>query len=370
MKIVLIGPLPNPVNGCSLANQTFLEYLKKENKFKVNTINTNIDPNIQGEQGQFGWFKLFGFIKVYLEIYKIINSQSVYMTPGQSFLGILKYAPFILLAWILNKPIIMHLHGNFLGTQYQLLKGIKKKIFKFLVSRSSAGIVLSNSLIKNFYGLLALEKVFIVENFANKELIADVVIRKDTAKIKLLWLSNLMKEKGILDFLDALIVLKNKGIEFEVKLAGKIEEGLGTIIQQKINQLGSHVEYLGIVYGTEKKALLCESNVFVFPTYYTMEGQPIALIEAMATGNVIVTTNHAGIPDIVRAENGYLVQPKDVTGLVNQLEVISQNLVQEIDKFSQHNQDYVKHNFTEDAFGKKIMYIILNISNPNHKYDH
>lgn len=367
LKVLLIGPLPNPVNGCSLANQTFLEYLKKQNNFQVDTINTNTDPNIQGVQGQFSWVKLFSFLKVYVEIYKIITAQSVYMTPGQSFFGILKYTPFILLAWILNKPIIMHLHGNFLGTQYQLLKGVKKKIFKFLVSRSSAGIVLSDSLKQNFAGLLAVEKVFIVENFANNELISDTIIQKNTTQLNLLWLSNLMEEKGILDFLDALIVLKNKGVEFEVKLAGKIEEGLDTTIQQKISKLGSCVEYLGTVYGAQKKDLLIKSNVFVFPTYYTMEGQPIALIEAMATGNVIVTTNHAGIPDIVGSENGYLLQPRDIAGLANQLEVISKNLAQEIEKFSEHNQVYVKHHFTEDAFGQKIMQIILNISSPSHK---
>lgn len=364
LKVLLIGPLPNPVNGCSLANQTFLEYLKKQAIVQVTTINTNTDPNIQGVQGRFGWAKFFSFIKVYFEIYKIINVQSVYMTPGQSFWGVLKYAPFILLSWILNKPIIMHIHGNFLGTQYRLLKGVRKKIFKFLVSRSSAGIVLSDSLKDNFSELLAIEKIHIVENFANNELILDAVIQKGTSKLQLLWLSNLMEEKGILDFLDALILLKNKGVNFEVKLAGKIEEGLETTIQQKIKQLDNHVDYLGTVYGVEKKDLLLESNVFVFPTYYTMEGQPIALIEAMATGNVIVTTNHAGIPDIVGSENGYLLQPRDVAGLVNQLEIISQNLAQEIEKFSEHNQVYVKHHFTEDAFGQKIMQIILNISNP------
>lgn len=367
LKILLIGPFPDPINGCSLANQTFLQYLKKQDTVQVATINTNTDPNIQGVQGQFNWVKLFSFIKVYLKLFKILTAKIVYITPGQSFWGILKYAPFILLAWLLRKPIIMHIHGNYLGTQYQLLSGIKKNFFKFLVSRSSAGIVLSRSLHDNFNGLLTKDKIYTVENFANDELISSEVIRKNSDQLKLLWLSNLMEEKGILDFLDTLILLKNRNVPFEVKLAGKIEDGLDAMIQQKSTQLGNSVEYLGTVYGVQKKELLQESNVFVFPTYYTMEGQPIALIEAMATGNVIVTTNHAGIPDIVGTENGYLLQSRDITGLVNQLEYISKNLLQEIDKFSEHNQSYVKHNFTEKAFGQKIMQIILNISNPNNK---
>ena len=112
LKILLIGPFPDPVNGCSLANQTFLEYLEKQDQLNVYTINTNTDPNIQGIQGSFGWIKLFSFMRVYFEIYKIFIVKSVYLTPGQSFFGVLKYAPFILLAWLLRKPIIMHIHGN------------------------------------------------------------------------------------------------------------------------------------------------------------------------------------------------------------------------------------------------------------------
>jgi len=364
LKVLLIGPLPNPVNGCSLANQTFLDYLKNQEKAQTSTINTNTDPNIQGVQGQFGWKKLFSFLKVYFEIYKIFTYRQIYITPGQSFLGILKYAPFILLAWILNKPLILHLHGNFLGTQYRLLNGVKKKIFKFLVSRSSAGIVLSNSLRDNFKYLLSQDKIYIVENFANNELISHEIVEKNKLQLKLLWLSNLMEEKGILDFLDALIILKSRGVEFHVKLAGKIEEGLEQKIHQKLDMIGDSAEYLGIVYGRQKKDELLAANVFVFPTYYTMEGQPISLIEAMATGNIIITTDHAGIPDIVNSDNGYLLQPRDVIGLANQLESISQNLDQNVEKFSQHNQVYVKHNFTEEAFGEKIMAIMLQISNP------
>lgn len=364
LKILLIGPFPDPVNGCSLANQTFLEYLEKQDQLNVYTINTNTDPNIQGIQGSFGWIKLFSFMRVYFEIYKIFIVKSVYLTPGQSFFGVLKYAPFILLAWLLRKPIIMHIHGNYLGTQYQLLNGIKKKVFKFLVSRSSAGIVLSNSLQDNFNEILTEDKIYIVENFANNELIENTIIQKDNSRLKLLWLSNLMKEKGILDFLDSLILLKNRKISFEVKLAGKIEEGLEQKVHEKLNEIGESAEYLGVVSGNHKKNQLLFANVFVFPTYYTMEGQPISLIEAMATGNIIVTTDHAGIPDIVGSENGYLLKPRDIVALTNQLENIANNLPKNIEKFSEFNQVYVKNNFTEEAFGKKLMDIILNVSHP------
>jgi len=360
VKIGLIGPLPDPINGCSLANQTFLKYLVNHS-YDVKTINTNIDVDIQGVQGEFSWSKLIKFIKVYLEILKVFGVDIIYMTPGQSFWGIIKYAPFIILGSLLNKPIVMHIHGNYLGTQYKILKGWKKNIFKFLISKATAGIVLSKSLKDNFKDLLNDEKIFIVENFANNELVSQSVLEKNINSLEILWLSNLMNEKGILDFFHALIILKQKNILFHAKIAGKIEEGLDSAIYSKLDELGDCVEYVGIVKGQEKIDLLKRANLFIFPTYYTMEGQPIALIEAMATGNIIITTYHAGIPDIINSTNGYLISPQDPDLLSKKIEFVSQNLHAEMKRISIHNQIYVKEKFTEQVFAEKILNVINNV---------
>lgn len=47
-----------------------------------------------------------------------------------------------------------------------------------------------------------------------------------------------------------------------------------------------------------KLDLFVESHVFVLPTYYLFEGQPIGIIEAYAAGCVVVTTRHSNICDI------------------------------------------------------------------------
>ena len=55
---------------------------------------------------------------------------------------------------------------------------------------------------------------------------------------------------------------------------------------------------------------LCD--VFVLLTRYPNEGQPISILEAMGNGMVVITTDHAGIPDIVEdGVNGFLCRSKD-----------------------------------------------------------
>lgn len=365
MKIVIIGPFPKPINGCSLANEILVKQLRFNKNISVNTINTNTE-NISSENvGHFSFKKVFSFLKVYKKVSSIKKADVIYTTPGQTFFGVAKYIPFYLFCFLYKKPYIIHIHGNHLGNEYKSLKGFKKWFFSYFIKRASAGIVLSNSLRNNFEGLLNQDKVFVVENFAQDELTQRLEINKSNNKLQLLYLSNLMEEKGILDFLDSLLLLKKENIDFTADIAGKIEDESQVKINNKLVELGDLVKYHGVVFGKNKIDLLQKSNVFVLPTYYKMEGQPIALIEAMATGNIIVTTNFSGIPDIISEENGYFIQPKNPQSIFDILVNIDKNLEQQIDKYSNWNIKYVIANFTEAQFAHKILNIIDQIKKNN-----
>ncbi|MCD8291107.1 MAG: glycosyltransferase [Prevotella sp.] len=71
------------------------------------------------------------------------------------------------------------------------------------------------------------------------------------------------------------------------------------------------ITYHGLVSGAEKKDLLKQCNIFVLLTRYPKEGQPISILEAMGNAMVVITTNHAGIPDIVANETNGLVMNKN-----------------------------------------------------------
>ena len=135
MNILLIGPLPDPVTGESMANRTFLNYLRKNN-IQYTSINSTGYKDIQSSHGKFAFSKLLQFMKVYQNTPKIIGHKGViYITIGQTFFGVVKYAPFIIMAVLLKKPYYLHLHGNYLGYTFLSLSGVKKKMFKWLISQ-------------------------------------------------------------------------------------------------------------------------------------------------------------------------------------------------------------------------------------------
>lgn len=355
-SILIIGSFPPPISGVSLANKVISEGLQVTKKWKVSIVNSEYSQSIGVEHGRFSLRKL-SFMKTYFFSYKVFSSRIIYIAIGQSFFGVMKYAPFILMAKFLRKKLVFHLHGGHLLNEYNVLSGYKKKLFYFLLSKMNFGIVLSKSLRVNFTAFVDTSKIFELPNFYEKYLKLtpnDIVKLKCYDEIKIIFLSNLIEEKGINLLLEAVKELYNKGVSVKIKIAGNLVSN---------NDLSSYfgkygIEYVGVVNGEEKKNFLLWGNVFCLPTFYKMEGQPISIIEAMATGNLIVTTKHAGILDICSQDNALFCEKNNLEGLVSVIEYLSNN-IEELERKGVFNYNYAKDFFSEDNFINNANNILL-----------
>jgi len=353
-KVLIVGPLPYPVSGVSLANLIVKQLLENEKGFSVKEINTSYNK-FEESLGKFSIKKSIHFVLINLKAFNVFGSDIVYITPGQTFFGVIKYTLFILIAFLTKKQLVIHIHGDYLHKEYQQLKGVKKLFFKFLLSKASKGIVLSESLIRNMSPFIPKENIYILKNFA-EDFLMDNNIEKDYSSLKIVFLSNLMKEKGINDLLESLEMLEKNNIQYEARIAGNIDIVNKDSVNKKINSL-VNAKYLGIVSGKEKLDLLHWSNVFVLPTYYSMEGQPISIIEAMASGNVIVTTKHAGIPDIVKnLQNGFFVEKRNPKSIYESFINIINNV--DMESMANYNRSYFLENFTLESFKNKLIKIL------------
>lgn len=89
---------------------------------------------------------------------------------------------------------------------------------------------------------------------------------------------------------------------------------------------GKFVNYLGRKYGEEKEAVFHESDIFVFPSFYSNECFPLVLLEAMQFGIPIITTKEGAIPDLViEGVNGYLIDSADPVTLANKISTLLQS---------------------------------------------
>ena len=129
-----------------------------------------------------------------------------------------------------------------------------------------------------------------------------------------LLIARLIKAKGILEFAKAAeSVLKNyENVSF--KVAGWIETGVDSIPQEVLDSWDQNrsVEFLGPL--EDVRSAISDASVYVLPSY--REGTPRTVLEAMAMGRAIITTDVPGCREtVIDGHNGYLVPPRDSKAL-------------------------------------------------------
>jgi len=304
-KICFIAQFPPPVHGLSKAVDTlYNSELALEFDFEKIDITDNK--------------------KIIWNLWKIGRSKAdlFYFTISQTKGGNLRDIVILKLLELQNKKCLIHLHGGYYRTLVDNdLKAWQRKANYTAVSKLRGAIVLGKSLRWMFEGMLSNDRIYIVPNCVDDEyFMSDIDFKKkmDMLSFKtvkhILYLSNFIRNKGYPE------VLQMAKIEKERCKAGEKKkyhfDFAGNFFEKKERKfffeyikkyhLYDYITYHGVVIGAKKQELLKNADIFALPTRYPKEGQPISILEAMGNGVVVLTTDHAGIPDLVNEDNGII----------------------------------------------------------------
>jgi lipopolysaccharide/colanic/teichoic acid biosynthesis glycosyltransferase len=134
-------------------------------------------------------------------------------------------------------------------------------------------------------------------------------------------IARLMRDKGLIEYVEAARALKARYPEARFRLLGRLDTENPTGVPEA--DLAGWIAAGLIEYQPETRDVrpwLAESSVFVLPSFYR-EGLPRTLLEALATGRALVTTDMPGCREpVLVGENGYLVPPRDAAALAAALE--------------------------------------------------
>ena len=188
--------------GPSIATQIILNS-RFVSEFKVIHIDT-ADRRPLNNLGKLDVINIYLALKHYfLLLLKLlfVNVDLVYIPISQTTIGFLRDLPFVLLAKLFRKKVVLHLRGGYFGEFYNLSNGVIKYIIQKTLKRVNRMIVLGNSLKILFDGLIDEDKLSVVPNGLN--LSTDEIGYKsyDENHLKILFLSNLIETKGFKDVL-------------------------------------------------------------------------------------------------------------------------------------------------------------------------
>ena len=153
--------------------------------------------------------------------------------------------------------------------------------------------------------------------FIPRELHAD-------GRVRLLTICRLVEKKGVKYGILAIAKLAkvNPNIEYNIVGDGPLKENLQQLIQEL--DIGDIVKLLGWKQQQELVDILNNTDILIAPSVTSengdQEGIPVAIMEAMAVGLPIISTQHSSIPELVEdGVSGFLVPEKDVNALAKKL---------------------------------------------------
>ena len=138
-------------------------------------------------------------------------------------------------------------------------------------------------------------------------------------EVSFLMVSRVIKEKGVMEYFEASRLVKEKYPNVKFSYIGAIDKNKNAI---KIDALKSYIKNHVVNYIPETKEVekyVAKCSVFVLPTYYR-EGIPRTLLEALAMGRPVITTNTPGCREtVVEGKNGLFVKVKRVDDLADKM---------------------------------------------------
>lgn len=135
-----------------------------------------------------------------------------------------------------------------------------------------------------------------------------------------LLMARLIKEKGVVEYAEAARALKRRYPQARFRLAGWLDGGAASVGRAALEAWTREgvVEHLGHLQ--DVRPAIAEASVLALPTYYR-EGSPRSILEAMAMGRAVITTDAPGCRETTQdGDNGFLVAPRSVDALAQAME--------------------------------------------------
>jgi glycosyltransferase involved in cell wall biosynthesis len=341
-RLLVIGPVPPPYHGCSVATQLLLQS-DLSRSFEVRHLDTSDRRNLDnlGTWDVRNIGLALGTIVHALGIVIRERPHVVYIPISQNPAGYLRDGCLILaFARLGRSSVVVHLHGSSFTRFYDRSSPLLRWFIDLSMRSAARGIVLGENLRSQLDRWFPGERLAVVPNGTELAGRVAAVASSRTAgngggeAVTVLFLGNLLLFKGVGDVIDAAVALlpRYPGLRFRFAgrwtrdpIFGASGEETRAECMRRIGRSGREdaFEFLGEVDRDSVARLLAEADMLVLPSWD--EGLPLVLIEAMAAGiPTIASAGIGAIPEVVaHGETGLLVPPGDVAALARAIEALA-----------------------------------------------
>lgn len=301
-RVVVLGAFPPPLHGSSIITEEIYNFLK--NVYLVSKVNSSLSTSNK-DIGRVKFLKFARIIKLCFRCLLNRDQNIIYWCPAPNGPAFLKdYILFTLLKLFSKSKVIVHIHarGFEIDSSFALL--LKARVLRdskvFCVSED-----MKNTLIPHFS--------------SNFHCVWNPVLLKPNLNevsrdVDLLFVSNMFKEKGPLEFIEVVRIVKEQYPGIKAAMVGAEADISYVHIKNIISQyhLDDNIKIMGPMKHSELSEIYAKSRLFIFPSVYKKESFGLVVAEAMSFGTPSIIYNKWGVRNlIVDGENGYKCKVHD-----------------------------------------------------------
>lgn len=307
--------------GPAIATSIIMSSSLKE-RFQLLHLDTRINESV-GTMGKASVGKAFRTCALYWHYIKLLRKERpdlVLIPISQTTMGFFKDVFFLKWGWLLGKTMVVQLRGSDLKNWLARSSWFTRGAYKFWIKKAKGAIVLGEGLRYLFEPEFPGNRIFVVPNGVNLEILK----QKTGEKIRILYLSNFLPGKGSLHLFEALNLLDKEVAEkVELFAAGSWDDAAYEAeCRKQIDNCSVKVELSKPISGEEKWNALASADIFVFPPV-APEGLPWALVEAAAAGLPIISTDQGAIRDVVVNDiSGFIVEAGSAQAIAEKIELL------------------------------------------------
>jgi len=364
LKVLLLGPLPPPYMGPSIATEIILKSTLNDH-FTILHLNTNTHKTLS-TLGAWNFDRILKNLILYLKLAHSIlkNWPDLVVIPiSQTTSGFIKDSFYIIISRLFLRKTLLQLRGGNFKNWYDS-SAVLTKIYVYNILRRTQGIIVLGEKLRHlFSGFFKEDRIFVVPNGADYKIDSQPV---ENGSLKLLYLGNLQPSKGVEDVLNAFVILRKNDGKFQVGIdvVGSWRDDFTKSRYQKIAQDNNlPVTFHMSVVGEKKFSILSGADVFIFPPREP-EGHPWVIVEALAAGLPIISTDQGAITESVRdGINGFIVEKENPGQLADKIMLLSTDEELRF-RMGKESRKIYEENFTEEKMVQRLSHCFNKVLNP------
>lgn len=318
-KVLFILHYSPPVHGASKVGDSILNSNIISDTFESRFIKIKSSQNLN-EIGVFSFFKIYCLVELFFKVLiklVLFRPKVIYytMSPGgfAFYRDLCMQIPIKCYVFFTRAKIYFHYHAKGIDN---FVSGSNLKLWLTNFVTSNVNLIFISELLKTeVQKLNSYKSLFFIPNgventLRSEEFNAILNQRETTSYTRILYLSNMIKEKGYDIVLQIARQLKRLGnqdiiIDFAGGWTSDADEIFFKTYVDKY-ELDDIVHYHGLVLGEQKKELFSKASLFIFPSSYRHEVFPLSILEALSYGLPILAFNIGATPEIINSKIGIL----------------------------------------------------------------